>query len=180
MISITITGQTLEEFKNKLEAVAIEFLTEKENNVVLNSSDIATKKGVEHEKEISKENCIEERKEEVISSEVSTTPQVVETLNEATSIKRKGKKISAKVAPAVYNKEVLKENPKLDLSEMKLPDTQKIYSEDEITQLFRDVIAKGRDLAISVLSKFEVKKFTEIDPIKHQEFAKECEAVLRG
>jgi len=177
MISITITGQTLEEFKAKLEQVVIEFLTEKENKVISNSSDVATENGVQNEEESSKETS---KKREVILPEF--TPKVitdgVKSLNEATSIKRKSKKISAKVEPVVYNTEVLKENPQIDLSEMKLPSLGKEYSTEEVTKMFKDVIAKGREKAIEVLSQFSVTKFSELDPSKHQEFALACDKIL--
>lgn len=178
MISITISGQTLEEFKNRLEEVAIQFLTEKENAVILNSSDVATQNGDSNEKETSKEAS---KKREVVLPE-KITPEAnaegVKSLNAETSIKRKSKKISAKVEPVIYNVEALKENPKIDLSEMKLPEITKNYSEEEVTKLFKEVISLGREKAISILTKFGATKFSEVDPAKHQEFALECDKVL--
>lgn len=178
MISITISGQTMEEFNNRLEEVAIQFLTTKVNELRLNSSNIATQNGVPNEEESSKEAS---KKREVILPEKIAPEAVAEgvkSLNAETSIKRKAKKISPKVEPVIYNVEVLKENPKIDLSEMKLPEFVKTYSEEDVTKLFKDVISKGREKAIGILTKFGATKFSEVDSSKHQEFAIECDKVL--
>lgn len=188
MISITITGNTLEEFKNKLEAVAIDFLTEKKNDeVIVATTNPENKKEVPNEKERQ-----EGRQEEVISSATKekSTPEAtvdpiaegVKKVKKSISTKKEPKKIvTPELSPSVQP-EFLKENAQMEMSFINVEKETpiKVYTDDQIQALFKEVISKGREKAVEVLGKYGVARFGELDTSKLQDFASDCEKIVNG
>lgn len=85
-----------------------------------------------------------------------------------------------KIAPTIAESldKTAKENPDLEVKTFDISEKLAAYEYPEVMEIFRAVLVKGREHAVAVLGKFDVKRFSDLPDEQLQDFAMACQALL--